>query len=84
MAGQINNYLVSNNFSSDRKAGFKKARSCTTALVDVFDDFGLKLDENYIAFLALLDHNKAFDTVNHAILLKKHRHFVIFRIQLVV
>ena len=33
-----------------------KARSCTTALVDVVDDLRLKLDENNIAFLVLLDH----------------------------
>ena len=33
-----------------------KARSCSTALVDVVDDLRLKLDENYMAFLILLDH----------------------------
>ena len=32
MAGQMNNYLVSNNFLSDRQSGFMKVRSCTTAL----------------------------------------------------
>ena len=69
--GQINNYLVSNNFLSDKQSGFMKARSCTTALVDVVDDLRLKLDENYIAFLVLLDHTKAFNTVDYKILLKK-------------
>ena len=48
-----------------------KSRSCTTALVNVVDDLRLKLDENYIAFLVLLDHTKAFDMVDHKILLKK-------------
>ena len=48
-----------------------KARSCTTTLVNVVDDLRLKLDANYIAFLVLLDHTKAFDTVDHKILLKK-------------
>ena len=69
----MNNYLVSNNFLSDRQSAFMKTRSCTTALVDVVDDLRLKLDENYIAFLVLLDHTKAFDhtTVDHKILLKK-------------
>ena len=42
-----------------------KARSCTTALVDVVDDLRLKLDENNIAFLVFLDHTKAFDRVDH-------------------
>ena len=56
IARQINNYLVTNNFLSDRQLGIMKARSCTTALVDVVDDHRLKLGENYITFLVLLDH----------------------------
>ena len=59
IARKMNNYLVSNNFLSDRQSGFMKARSCTTALV--------KFSENYITFLVLLDHT----TVDHEILLKK-------------
>ena len=39
--------------------------------MDVVDDLRIKLDENYVAFLVLLDHTKAFDTVDHKILLKK-------------
>ena len=38
IARQINNYLVRNNFLSDKQSGFMKARSCTTALVNVVDD----------------------------------------------
>ena len=70
IAIQMNNYLLSNNFLSDRQSGFMKVRSCT-ALVDVVDDLRLKLDENYIAFLVLFDHTNAFDTVDHEMLLKK-------------
>ena len=51
IARRMNNYLVSNNFISDRQSGFMKARSCTSALVDVVDDLRLKLVENYIPFL---------------------------------
>ena len=58
--------------------GFIKARSCPTALDDVVGDLGLKLDENSIAFLVLLDHIKAFDTVEHKILLKLHTLFYFF------
>ena len=48
-----------------------KAKNKTTTLVDVVDGLRLKLDENYIAFLILLDHTKAFDTVDHKILFKE-------------
>ena len=55
----------SNNFLSDRQSSFMKATSCTTALFDEFDGLRLELDENFIEFLFLLDHTKAFDTVDH-------------------
>ena len=71
IARQINTYDINNDFLSDRQSSFIKARSCTTALVDEVDDLTLKLNENYIAFLVLLDHTKAFDMVDHKILLKK-------------
>ena len=38
----------------------------------------LKLDENYMAFIVLLDHTKAFDTVDHKILLKKLQTLFLF------
>ena len=60
IARPINNYPVSNNFLSDKHSEFMKARSCTTASVNIVDDLRLKLDDNYKAFLVLLDHNKAF------------------------
>ena len=46
-----------------------KARSCATALVDVVAELRLKLDENYIAFLVLLDHTQ--DTVDHKYIIEE-------------
>ena len=48
-----------------------KDRICTVALLNVVEDLRLELDENSVSFLVLLDHTKAFDTVNHKILLNK-------------
>ena len=50
-----------------------KGRSYTTALLNVVEEFNLELDENSVAFLVLLDHTKAFGTVNHKIVLHKLR-----------
>ena len=41
----------------------------TTVLVNGVNDPWLKLYENYIPFLVLLDHTKVFHTVKHKILL---------------
>ena len=45
IARQMNDYLIGNNFLSDKQSGFMKARSCTTALVNVVDN--LKLITKY-------------------------------------
>ena len=71
IARQLNDYLVFNNFLSDKQSGYMKTRRCTTALANVVDDLRLKLDDNYIAFLDLLDYTKSFDTVDHKVLLRK-------------
>ena len=46
----MDDYLMGNNFLSDKQSAFVKGRSCTTALVNVVYDLMLKLEDNYIAF----------------------------------
>ena len=50
MAKQMNDYLMRNKILSDKQSGFMKARSYSTALVNVVEDLRLKLDDNNIAF----------------------------------
>ena len=71
MCKQINEYLAKSNLLSDRQSGFLKGRSCITALTDVVENLRTNLDKGMVSFLVLLDHSKAFDTVDHDILLTK-------------
>lgn len=71
MHKQMNAFLHSRKLLSDRQSGFTKGRSCVTALVDVIEDVRAKLDDNMVSFLILLDHSKAFDTIDHSIMIKK-------------
>lgn len=70
---QISSYISNNNLLSDRQSGFRPKHSCITTLIDVAENIRRDLDDGKINFLVLLDHSKAFDTVNHRILLSKLR-----------
>lgn len=65
---QISKHIYNNNLLTDRQSGFRPQHSCTTALTDVVEKIRSDLDNNRITFLVLLDHSKAFDTVEHNVL----------------
>lgn len=71
-------YLGSERMLSDRQSGFRKGHSCITALVDVAEEIRREVDDGKVAFLLLLDHSRAFDTVDHSILSYKLRKFFNF------
>ena len=73
MSQQMSNFLLENNFLSTKQSGFRPKRSCITALIKVCEDIRKAVDINEVAFLLLLDFSKAFDNVNHKLLLKKLR-----------
>lgn len=75
---QISSFLEKEKLLTENQSGFRKKRSCTTTLIDVVEDLRKSQDENMTSFLVLLDHSKAFDTVNHDILLSKLRRFFYF------
>lgn len=68
---QITTFLNNNNLLTERQSGFRKKHSCTTALVDVAEDLREEIENDKVSFLVLLDHSKAFDTVDHSILCLK-------------
>jgi len=51
--------------------GLIKNRIWISAITDVVEDIWSRLDKNWITFLTVLDHSKAFDTVNRSILCTK-------------
>ena len=71
MQKQINTYLEDHKLLFDRQSGFRSHRSCITALCDVSEEIRSALDKNEIAFLLLLDHTKAFDSLDPETFSKK-------------
>ena len=68
---QILKYLQENNLMEALQSGFRPGHSTATALLKVTDDIFSSIDSSEISFLILLDYSKAFDTVNHKLLLTK-------------
>ena len=77
IAKRLTDFLDANNILSMRQFGFRKSHSTELAAVGLYDHFLDKLDKKEITCSIFLDLAKAFDSVNHQILLAKlHRYNV--------
>ena len=70
---QICFFLDQNGCFNSTQHGFRSGRSCISALLDVFDNIMHMLDNYSSVDMVYLDFSKAFDKVDHGILLHKLR-----------
>jgi hypothetical protein len=71
MYDQLYNYLTKFELLSDSQFGFRKSHSTATALLDCTNDWYMNLDRKMFNLVVLIGLKKAFDTVDHQILLRK-------------
>ena len=71
MRVKIINYIETNNILSNEQYGFRQGRSCMSQLINHYENLISILEENENADALYLDMSKAFDRVDHSILLMK-------------
>ena len=71
---QIRGHINAFQILPSKQSGFREGYSCATALTLVTDDILRSLDNNQILALILLDFSKAFNLLNHEILVAKLHH----------
>lgn len=66
---QLRQHIMLYDILPDIQSGFRPDYSCTTALLHVTNDILTSNDKGLATVLVLLDYTKAFDTLNHKVLL---------------
>jgi hypothetical protein len=69
--GQLYDYFVVNNLLSQNQFGFRQFHSTASALLDSTNEWFINMDRGQFNIAVFLDLQKAFDTINHNILIKK-------------
>ena len=74
VANRLLEYFDANNIWSKKQFGFRKGYSAQKAIFELLCDIHLSLNSNDIMGLLFLDISKAFDSIDHNMLLRKLKH----------
>ena len=72
---RLHNFLLENNILSPRQFGLRKSHSTSHAVLSIVQKITDALEAGKFAYAIFIDLEKAFDTVDHSILLDKLQHY---------
>ena len=72
---QLTDFFESNKLLSTHQYGFRENHSTTYLTLDMFDKFFDSKSKRNTPAIIFLDIKKAFDTVDHKILIEKHKFY---------
>ena len=75
IANQLNDHLNANDLMSPAQHGFRQAHSTNTALLHITEHVRQSLDVGKAVGLVALDLSRAFDTIDHELLIRKLKNF---------
>ena len=72
---QLSAYFIDSKLFFDNQYGFRPNHSTEYASLELVDIIITQMDRNHLPISIFLDLSKAFDTIDHSILLNKLRHY---------
>ena len=72
---QVFSYFENNKLLYDSQYGYRKEHSTETACLEIIDKLNKQLDKKEIPLCIFIDLSKAFDTLDHRILLSKLKYY---------
>ena len=71
VANSLHKFLRDNNLIYNLQSAFRTGHSTETALIRLTDEILLNMDKDEVTGLVFVDFGKAFDTIDHKLLLRK-------------